>query len=113
MVVCPDYETKAASSRRSPARGSACLPARADLAALAAAYGLGLAPSHPFIDGNKRIAFVTMGVFLGLNGQATDAPEREVVTVMLELAGGRTPLRRRLPNWLRQRLVDRAKGESG
>ena len=39
-----------------------------DLAALAAAYGYGLARDHPFNDGNKRVAFVTMGVFLGLNG---------------------------------------------
>ena len=40
----------------------------ADLAALAAAYGYGLVRNHPFNDGNKRVAFVTMGVFPGLGG---------------------------------------------
>ena len=50
-----------------------------DLARLAAAYGHGLASSHPFIDGNKRVSFVTMAVFLGLNGLAIEAPESEVV----------------------------------
>src|SRR5690606_24322267 len=39
-----------------------------DLVTLAAAYGFGLAKNHAFIDGNKRVAFVAMYVFLGLNG---------------------------------------------
>ena len=39
-----------------------------DLAALAAAYAFGIARNHPFIDGNKRAAFLAMMVFLGLNG---------------------------------------------
>ena len=59
-----------------------------DLATLAAAYGFSLARNHPFHDGNKRIAFVTMGVFLGLNGCKIEAPEAEVVTMMLALASG-------------------------
>jgi len=63
--------------------------AGADLARLAAAYGHGLARGHPFNDGNKRIAFVTMAVFLGLNGHEIDAPETEVVEVMVALAAGR------------------------
>lgn len=59
-----------------------------DLPALAAAYGYGLASNHPFNDGNKRVAFVVMAVFLGLNGYDLDAPEAEVVTTMLDLAAG-------------------------
>jgi len=82
-----------------------------DLARLAAAYGHGLASSHSFIDGNKRVAFVTMAVFLGLNGLAIEAPESEVVAVMLALAGGELD-EAELADWLRSRLVDRAKGES-
>ena len=39
-----------------------------DLAALAAPYAYGLARDHPYNDGNKRVAFVVMAVFLGLNG---------------------------------------------
>src|SRR5690606_38684811 len=60
----------------------------ADLAELAAAYGHGLASGHPFGDGNKRIAFVTMAVFLELNGVELEADEPEVVTAMLALAAG-------------------------
>jgi death-on-curing protein len=60
----------------------------ADFAALAAAYGFGLARDHPYRDGNKRVAFVTMAVFLGLNGLAFVATEAEVVTTMVALASG-------------------------
>jgi len=84
----------------------------ADLAELAASYGHGLTSSHPFIDGNKRIAFVTMAVFVGLNGRAIEAPEGEVVAVMTALAGGQLS-EVALADWLRRRLVDRAKGQSG
>lgn len=60
-----------------------------DPATLAAAYGFGLATNHPYQDGNKRIAFLTMVVFLGLNGWEFDAPEPEVVSTMLAVASGR------------------------
>ena len=59
-----------------------------DLAELAAAYGHGLVTGHPFHDGNKRIAFVTMAVFLELNGVELEVQEGAVVTVMLGLAAG-------------------------
>ena len=39
-----------------------------DLAALAAAYAFGIAKNHPFVDGNKRAAFASMIVFLGITG---------------------------------------------
>ena len=55
---------------------------------LAASYAYGLARNHPFHDGNKRIAFVTMAVFLGLNGFGIEAPETEVVAAMVALAAG-------------------------
>jgi death-on-curing protein len=58
----------------------------ADLATLAAAYGYGLATSHPYTDGNKRIAFLAMYVFLGLNGRELEAPEPEVVSVIRAVA---------------------------
>lgn len=74
-----------------------------DLPALAAAYGFGLARNHPFNDGNKRIAFVTMAVFLGLNGYDIEAPEAEVVTVMVGLAAGKIA-EDELANWLRSRM---------
>ena len=62
--------------------------AGADLAALAAAYGYGLAGNHPYNDGNKRVAFVVMAVFLGLNGLQFTASEADVVTTMTALASG-------------------------
>jgi death on curing protein len=54
---------------------------------LAAAYGYGLAINHPFIDGNKRTAFVTMATFLELNSYSLETPELEVVLKMERLAG--------------------------
>ena len=59
-----------------------------DLAALAASYGFGIARNHPFTDGDKRVAFQAMYVFLGLNGQQIDVPEAEVVAIMLAVASG-------------------------
>ncbi len=59
-----------------------------DLAALAAAYGFGLARNHAFVDGNKRIAFLSIVTFLGLNEIEFVVPEAEAVVVMLEVASG-------------------------
>jgi death-on-curing protein len=53
---------------------------------LAAAYGYGLAKNHPFVDGNKRVSFVAMGIFLELNGYSLDVPETNVVVMMERLA---------------------------
>jgi death on curing protein len=58
------------------------------LSDLAAAYGYGLAKNHPFVDGNKRTAFVAMATFLELNGYSLVAPEPEVVVVMERLGAG-------------------------
>ncbi len=77
----------------------------ADLVELAATYGYGLATGHPFHDGNKRIAFVMMAVFLELNGVELEATEAEVVTVMLALAAGDLD-EDRLVEWLRSRTAD-------
>jgi len=59
-----------------------------DLESLAAAYGFGIARNHPFIDGNKRVAFQAMYVFLGLNQRRIVAEEPVVVEVMIGLARG-------------------------
>jgi death-on-curing protein len=63
----------------------------ADIALLAAEYGFGLAKNHAFLDGNKRIAFVATNVFLILNGFEIDAPEPEVVNIVLRVASGGMP----------------------
>ncbi|MGR9015080.1 MAG: type II toxin-antitoxin system death-on-curing family toxin [Gammaproteobacteria bacterium] len=59
-----------------------------DLAALAAAYGFGLARNHPFIDGNKRTAFTVMELFLVLNGQELIADDPSCIVTILKLAEG-------------------------
>jgi len=75
-----------------------------DLAALAAAYGFGLTRSHGYSDGNKRVGFVAMAVFLELNGRELDAPEPEVVRVMLGVAAGDVA-EPELAEWLRGHLL--------
>lgn len=75
-----------------------------DLASLAAAYAFGLTRAHPFSDGNKRTAFVTMMTFLGLNAMELSATEVEVVQTMVALAGGDVT-ETMLADWIRARLV--------
>jgi len=55
---------------------------------LAAAYAFGIAKNHPFVDGNKRTAFVASAVFLELNGYELQASEEDVVLTFLALAAG-------------------------
>lgn len=59
-----------------------------DAADLAAAYGVGLAKNHPFIDGNKRTAFVAVELFLALNGHDLVADDADCVLTMLAVAAG-------------------------
>jgi death-on-curing protein len=55
---------------------------------LAAAYAFGLARNHPFVDGNKRVAFATAIMFLELNGYRFEAGEVDAVVRTLALAAG-------------------------
>jgi death-on-curing protein len=59
-----------------------------DNAALAAAYGFGIARNHPFVDGNKRTALVVLEFFLALNGMLLTADDVDCVVTMLALADG-------------------------
>jgi len=59
-----------------------------DAAALAAAYAFGLARNHPFVDGNKRVAFLAAGLFLALNGLRLHATQADATVTMLALAAG-------------------------
>lgn len=63
----------------------------ADASTLAAAYGFGIARNHPFIDGNKRTAFVCVELFLALNGYVLTASDTDCVSAMLALAAGELP----------------------
>lgn len=79
-----------------------------DLALLAASYAFGLSTAHAFSDGNKRIAFLTAVIFLGLNGKELDATEPDVVETMTALAGG-TLSEDELATWIRERIVRRSR----
>lgn len=59
-----------------------------DVAELAAAYGYGIARNHPFVDGNKRTAFVVMELFLALNHCQLQADDVQCTTTMLDVAAG-------------------------
>lgn len=59
-----------------------------DVAELAAAYGVALAKNHPFLDGNKRTAFVAVELFLVLNGYVLVATDADCVLTMLAVAAG-------------------------
>jgi len=78
----------------------------ADLATLAAACAYDLARNHGYVDGNKRVAAATMGVFLDLNGFELIAPEAELVAIMLALAAGELE-EPALADWIRAHLQAR------
>jgi death-on-curing protein len=59
-----------------------------DAAALAAAHGYGIARNHPFVDGNKRTAFVAVELFLAINGFELTATDADCVLTMLAVAAG-------------------------
>lgn len=71
-----------------------------DLAELAAAYAVGLARNHPFVDGNKRIAFIAMMVFLRKNDILLRPDPAESTAIILELAAG-TVGEAGLARWIR------------
>jgi death on curing protein len=75
-----------------------------DTGAVAAAYAFGLVNNHPYRDGNKRIGFLAMVTFLGINGFDFDAPEPEVVTRILMLADGSLS-EEQLAEWIRSRIL--------
>lgn len=60
-----------------------------DFADLAAAYGVGLAKNHAFVDGNKRAAFLAVGLFLGMNGYKLTATQVDATLTVLAVASGK------------------------
>ena len=59
-----------------------------DVASLAAAYGVGVAKNHPFVDGNKRAAFLAVGMFLAVNGYRLHATQADATLAVLAVAAG-------------------------
>lgn len=77
-----------------------------DIAALAASYAFGLAKNHPFVDGNKRAAFLSVGLFLGLNGHRLTASQAEATVAVFGLAAGDID-EPTFAAWLRDRIAKR------
>jgi death-on-curing protein len=77
-----------------------------DVAELAAAYGAGIARNHPFVDGNKRTAFVAIELFLALNGHELVADDADCVMTTLALAAGEID-DDALAGWVRERAMRR------
>ena len=77
-----------------------------DLAALAAAYGVGLAKNHPFVDGNKRVAFLAVGLFLALNGYRLVVSQAEATLSMLDVAASGID-ETEFATWIREHIVPR------
>ena len=77
-----------------------------DAADLAAAYCVGVAKNHPFVDGNKRAAFLALGLFLFVNGLRLNAGQAEATLAVLAVAGGEWD-EATLAVWLRERIGPR------
>ena len=75
--------------------------AQTDVPMLAAAYAFGFIKNHPYRDGNKRIGFLAMVTFLGLNGFDFTATDAEVVAEILAVADGSIS-EDALADWIRQ-----------
>ncbi|MGH8273871.1 MAG: type II toxin-antitoxin system death-on-curing family toxin [Gammaproteobacteria bacterium] len=80
-------------------------PDLADLADLAATLAYGLARNHPFVDGNKRTAYVACRTFLDINGASLIAAAEEKYLTVLALAEGKLEVEE-FAGWLRIRLSD-------
>jgi death-on-curing protein len=67
----------------------------------AAAYGFHVCKNHPFVDGNKRVAFVLMDIFLQKNGREVTASEEEAYSMMISLASGKLS-KAQVSKWLKE-----------
>lgn len=76
------------------------------LADLAAAYAFGLAKNHAFVDGNKRIAFLSIGLFLGINSHRLEADPVDAIRITIMLAASEID-ERRLAAWIAKNAAAR------
>lgn len=77
-----------------------------DIAQLAASYGYGISRNHPFLDGNKRTAFVVVELFLIMNGHELIADDASCVLTMLDVASGEIT-EEAFTSWIRNHLKKR------
>jgi death-on-curing protein len=76
-----------------------------DRCALAAAYAYGIARNHPFVDGNKRTAWVFARLFLALNGVTISFAAEDAIRAMLALAAGELR-EEEMADWFRGRSIE-------
>lgn len=74
-----------------------------DMPTLAAAYAFGLARNHPFVDGNKRVAFLATGIFLEINGWTLRAEIVDAIQAVTALAAGDID-ERQFAAWLKRNV---------
>jgi death-on-curing protein len=77
--------------------------AEPDASSLAAAYAAGIAKNHPFVDGNKRTAWVAARLFLDRNDVRIAFQKEDAITVMFQLAAGDIS-EEEFAAWLRERV---------
>ena len=92
-----------ASALARPKNLLAYLDEKPDLSALAASYAFGIIKNHPFVDGNKRTAFVICQTFLRLNGHDLEASQEKKYLTFLKLAAGQVG-EVELAEWIRAHL---------
>ena len=78
------------------------------IAELAASYAFGLAKNHPFADGNKRAAFLSIGMFLTINGYRLQADQVDAIQTMLAVASGQLN-EEGLAAWIARNVVREAR----
>lgn len=71
---------------------------------LAAAYAFAFAKNHAFVDGNKRVAFVSMATFLVLNGYSLEVPEDEVVLMIRRLSTDKET-QESIADWVKENCI--------
>jgi death on curing protein len=81
-----------------------------DLARLAAVYAVGIVRNHPFVDGNKRVAFIALALFLALNGMRLRADQVDAFHQIYRAASGEIT-EEQLSRWVQENAVA-AKSES-
>ena len=75
-----------------------------EIVGLAAAYGFGLAKNHAFVDGSKRIAFMTMAAFLRKNEVRFAPDQAQATAMMLSLAAGEVS-EQSLARWIAENIA--------
>ncbi len=85
---------------------SLALYGQPDYTNLAAAYVFGLSSNHAFVDGNKRVAFLALGLFLGLNDYKLTANQVDATLTMMSVAKGEI-VETEFAKWIRANTIQR------